>query len=239
MKRLFSMFIAAAAIAVLPLAAAAHPVLGDDGVLRFPFADREAPALFCRPLYVCDLVLEPGEIVTSIAIGDSSRWIVSSASSGANATPHILIKPTDMNLSTNLIVITNKRAYYVDLHSANVTPMVRVGFLYPTTPDAANEDPHGDMAMDASVLDFKYQFSGSHELFPTMIYNDGKHTYVRLDPHIQELPVLFAIGPNGDELVNYRVKDGSEYIVDAVPDRIALVLGTGKTELRAEIARKH
>ena len=240
MKRFLATLAAASALAVTPLTALAHPVIGDDGVLRFPFADREAPAIFCRTLYVCDIILQPGETITNLAIGDSTRWVVSSASSGTNnATPHILIKPTEMNISTNMIVTTNKRAYYVDLHSANVTPMVRVGWLYPKEADAANENAHGDMAMDAPLpLDYKYDDAGSRELFPATIYNDGKHTYLRLDPHIEELPVLFAIGPDGDQLVNYRVKDGSEYIVDGVPDRIALVVGTGKHVLRAEISRK-
>lgn len=246
MKRYLSILAAAAAFVAAPLSALAHPVMGNDGVLRFPFEDRVAPALFCRPLYVCDIVLEPGETVINVAIGDSTRWLVSPASSGSvNATPHILIKPTQTNLSTNLIVTTSKRAYYLDLHSANVAPMIRVGFLYPQTLDAANENmAQGGMpgmnmgVLSTSTIDNKYQSAGSRELFPVSCYNDGKHTYLRLDPSIEALPVLFQVGPDGDQLVNYRVKDGDEYIVDAVPDRIALVLGSGKSELRAEIFRK-
>lgn len=246
MKRYLSILAAAAAFVAAPLSALAHPVMGNDGVLRFPFEDRVAPALFCRPLYVCDIVLEPGETVINVAIGDSTRWLVSPASSGSvNATPHILIKPTQTNLSTNLIVTTSKRAYYLDLHSANVAPMIRVGFLYPQTLDAANENmAQGGMpgmnmgVLSTSTIDNKYQSTGSRELFPVSCYNDGKHTYLRLDPSIEALPVLFQVGPDGDQLVNYRVKDGDEYIVDAVPDRIALVLGSGKSELRAEIFRK-
>lgn len=250
-NRYLAIAAAAAAIAVAPLTALAHPILGPDGVLRFPFEDRVAPALFCRPLYVCDIVLEPGETVINVAIGDSTRWLVSPATSGTtNTTPHILVKPTQANLSTDLIVTTTKRAYYLDLHSANVKPMIRVGFTYPVNPDAPNETPGspamanmamGNMAMGAgpvAPLDFKYQSTGAHALFPVTIYNDGKHTYLRVDPNIQALPVLFQVGPDGDQLVNYRVKDGDEYIVDAVPDRIALVLGSGKNMLRAEVFRK-
>lgn len=244
MKRTLSTLLAAAAFAAAPLAASAHPVLGNDGVLRWPYADREAPALFCRPLYVCDIILEPGETIVNLAIGDSTRWVVSPASSGTGTTTmHILIKPTEANLSTNMIVTTNRRAYYLDLHSANVTPMVRIGFLYPKTPDAQNTDtdPMQMMGMSGSTsqpLDSNYQDNGSRELYPTSIFNDGKHTYLRLNQQLQELPVLFAIGPDGDQLVNYRVKDGTEYIIDGVPDRIALVVGTGKNQLRAEISRK-
>jgi P-type conjugative transfer protein TrbG len=250
MKRLVSTLVALLALTAAPFTALAHPIQGPDGVLRFPFGDKEAPAVFCAPLYVCDIILEPGETVLNYAIGDSARWMLAPAASGANgSTPHILLKPTDSNLSTNLIVTTSKRTYYVDLHSLRVRPMLRVGFFYPAEPDAADHSAAADAHMDhdgmsddpgvpAAALDYKYQSSGSRELFPTQVYNDGKHTYVRLDPRIPEMPALLAVGPDGDQVVNYRVKDGDLYIVDAIPDRMALVVGSGKHQLRATITHK-
>jgi type IV secretion system protein TrbG len=252
MKRCIATIAALLALAAAPLAAFAHPITGPDGVLRFPFGAKEAPAVFCAPLYVCDIILEPGETVLNYAIGDSARWMLAPAASGAGgSTPHILLKPTDSNLSTNLIVTTNKRTYYVDLHSLRVRPMLRVGFFYPHDSDAVDHgaaadghlqhDGHSmsdDPAATAEALDFKYQSSGSRELFPTQVYNDGKHTYVRLDPHISEMPALLAVGPDGDQVVNYRVKDGNLYIVDAIPDQMALVVGSGRHQQRATITHK-
>jgi type IV secretion system protein VirB9 len=253
MKRYLSILLAAAALAAAAPAAFAHPITGADGVLRFPFGVKEAPAVFCAPLYVCDITLQPGETVLNVALGDSVRWILSPAASGSGGnTPHILVKPTDANLSTNLIVTTNKRTYYVDLHSAKVPPMLRVGFFYPQEPDAtltadaqaqkqheAMQPPAADEpAITPDALDFSYENSGARQLFPSATYNDGKHTYLRMDPHLPQLPVLFAIGPDGDQLINYRVKDGSMYIVDGVPDRMTLLLGSGKHQQRVTIARK-
>jgi len=44
-------------------------------------------------------------------------------------------------------------------------------------------------------------------------------------------------GPNGSEMVNYRVKDNM-YIVDRLFDRAALLLGSGKHQTKVDLIRK-
>jgi type IV secretion system protein VirB9 len=53
----------------------------------------------------------------------------------------------------------------------------------------------------------------------------------------RELPVLVVKGPNGSEMVNYRVKDNM-YIVDRLFDRAALLLGSGKHQVKVELIRQ-
>src|SRR5580700_11264770 len=114
-------------------------IVGPDGVLRYPFGERTPPTLRCKPLFVCDLVLEPGETIVNVAVGDSVRWLIAPASSGGpnSATPHVLVKPTEAGLRTNLIVTTNRRTYYLTLVSSYNNPMLRIGFLYPQDPQQA------------------------------------------------------------------------------------------------------
>lgn len=52
----------------------------------------------------------------------------------------------------------------------------------------------------------------------------------------REAPVLVVIGPDGPEMVNYRVK-GDMYVVDRLFERGALILGVGKKAQRAEMIR--
>ncbi len=106
--------------ALVPAVADAGPIAGPDGVLRYPFGERTPPTLRCKPLFVCDLVLEPGETIVNVAVGDSVRWLIAPASSGGGdgATPHVLVKPTEAGLRTNLIVTTNRRTYYLTLVSS-------------------------------------------------------------------------------------------------------------------------
>src|ERR1700686_5047640 len=95
------------ACAMWPIAGGAAAV-GPDGVLRYPFGERTPPTLRFVPLSVCDLVLEPGEAIADEAVGDSVPWLIAPASSGPPdaTTPHVLIKPTEVGLRTNLIVTT-------------------------------------------------------------------------------------------------------------------------------------
>jgi P-type conjugative transfer protein TrbG len=234
--------------ALLPVGAGAGPIAGPDGVLRYPFGERTPPTLRCKPLFVCDLVLEPGETIVNVAVGDSVRWLIAPASSGGvdNATPHVLVKPTEAGLRTNLIVTTNRRTYYLALVSSYNSPMLRIGFLYPQDPQQAfatgvvghgmrSDPPLPDTAVEK--LDFNYRLSGDRGLQPVRVFNDGTHTYLQMPQGMREVPVLFAVGSDGgNTLVNYRFT-GQYYVVDGVPEGIALVEGSGKHQRRALVTR--
>lgn len=236
------------ACALVPAVADAGPIAGPDGVLRYPFGQRTPPTLRCKPLFVCDLVLEPGETIVNVAVGDSVRWLIAPASSGGNdsATPHVLVKPTEAGLRTNLIVTTNRRTYYLTLVSSYNNPMLRIGFLYPQDPQQAfatvalghgvrADAPLAETAIDK--LDFNYRLSGDRGLQPVRVFNDATHTYLQMPQGMREVPVLFAVGSDGgNTLVNYRFT-GQYYVVDGVPDAIALVEGSGKHQRRALVTR--
>ena len=63
-------------------------------------------------------------------------------------------------------------------------------------------------------------------------------TYIQMPAETihRELPVLVVKGPNGSEMVNYRVKENM-YIVDRLFDRAALLLGSGKHQVKVELTR--
>jgi type IV secretion system protein VirB9 len=69
--------------------------------------------------------------------------------------------------------------------------------------------------------------------------DDGAKTYIQMPIETihRELPVLVVKGPNGSEMVNYRVKDNT-YIVDRLFDRAALLLGSGKHQVKVELIRQ-
>src|SRR3989442_6912179 len=88
------------------------------------------------PPRVCDVELDVGEEIQNVSIGDSSRWLVHPAFSGARETltPHVMVKPTEYGIVTNAIITTNRRTYYLGLVSkANGDPRYvgRVKFYYP------------------------------------------------------------------------------------------------------------
>ena len=108
------------------------PQPGEDGVIRFLYG-ATLPTVVCAPLQVCDLALQPGEIVNNVNIGDKVRWNVSPGMSGSAAgqITHLIIKPTDAGLMSSMTIETNRRTYAVKLVSTQTEWMPLVAFTYP------------------------------------------------------------------------------------------------------------
>lgn len=78
------------------------------------------PTLRCAPLRVCTVELQSGERVIDSVLGDPERWAVDFAA-GPDSTPLVVAKPVALpnacDLTTNLVVTTNRRIYHVTLDS--------------------------------------------------------------------------------------------------------------------------
>jgi type IV secretion system protein VirB9 len=202
--------------------------------------ERTSPTLTCVPLFVCDLVLEPGETIVNVAVGDSVRWIIAPASSGSahGDTAHVLIKPTQDALRTNLIITTNRRSYDVMLVSRKNDPVLRIGFIYPQSVRHEVRNVRAVVPTPSAtpiVFDFNYRVNGDRALAPVRTYNDGAHTFLEMQPTLQGVPILFAVDAGGaDELVNYRFAD-HRFVIDAVPARLELLDGIGRGQRRATV----
>jgi type IV secretion system protein VirB9 len=237
----------------------AVPVAGADGRVIFEFG-ASAPTVVCSPLHVCDVELEPGEIVNGKPeIGDP-RWLISPAISGEEPykTTHVVIKPTEVNLDTDLIIATNRRTYYLRLVSATKDFVYHVSFHYRDTEEKewaalqAREDT--DRAKKASSevstlpniavnqLDFNYWVhvaQGAGHFKPVRVFNDGTHVFIQMPASMksEEAPALVLVNDNGDDdLVNFRLRNGY-FIVDRLFQRAALIAGIGDGQDRVEIIR--
>lgn len=231
------------------------PVLREDGSFVFPYG----PALhtiICAPLHLCDVALQPGESVQQLEVGDTLRWQVKLSSSiqDGKDVAHLIIKPTMVGISSNLVAITDKRTYNLRLISKQDRSWIpKVAFSYPDEEMKASWAAYfaeqksrqssnliGN-AMNGGTLDFRYKLKGSKPVWrPTQIYSDHEKTYIHLPPAAQnsEIPVLLIEGPGStDQLVNYRL-DGDRFIVDTVIHRATLISGVGRHQERVEIVRE-
>jgi type IV secretion system protein VirB9 len=234
------------------------PATGPDGRVLYSYG-AGLPTVVCAPLRVCIIELQAGEkIVGEPQIGDSVRWNISPAMYGAGeqATSIIVLKPQTPGLDTNLLITTDRRAYYLRLISKPEDYVARVAFAYPEDDSALKwrqqmaaqrtleksehrtaETPPAIIA--AERLNFDYRLTGGDgNLRPRRVFDDGAKTYIQMPPGIQyrEAPVLMVIGADGKgEMTNYRVKDQT-YIVDRLFDRADLVLGSGKKAQKVEIS---
>ena len=232
-----------------------EPAPGRDGRVLYTFG-AGLPTIVCAPLRVCVLELEPGEkMVGEPHIGDSVRWMITPAAAGKPESQMIVIKPKQAGLDTNLLVPTDRRAYYVRLISKPDDYLARVAFAYPDEENAKwqqhfrqEEEQRRKQQVESSTVSpveslenlyFDYRVSGGDEyLRPIRVVDDGRKTFVQMSSGatVREAPVLVVVGANGPEMVNYRVK-GDLYIVDRLFERGALILGVGKKQRRADIVR--
>ncbi len=236
------------------------PSPGPDGRVMYSYG-AGLPTVVCAPLRVCMVELQGGErTVGEPHIGDSVRWNISLAMYGSaeQATPVIILKPQMPGLDTNLLITTDRRAYYLRLISKPEDYVARVAFAYPEDDTrkwqqklaeeqaVAKQQKHAAEVPPAIVtveqMNFDYTVRGGDEhIRPVRVFDDGMKTYIQmpLDLQHREAPVLLVVGKDGKgEMTNYRVKDQT-YIVDRLFDRANLVLGSGKKAQQVEISHGH
>lgn len=204
----------------------------------YPWSEGALYRLYAAPERVTDIALQPGETVTSVAAGDTVRWTVGDTTSGSGDTrrTHILVKPYSAGLRTNLLIMTSRRAYHVELESRPTAAMAALSWTYPQdelialrhtreTTEAAAPVASG-LAVEA--LNFNYAISGDRPAWrPIRAFDDGRQTFIEFPPSIAvgEAPPLFVVGEGGDvQLVNYRVA-GRYYVVDRLFGAAELRLG--------------
>ena len=104
---------------------------GTSGSVIFRY-NESYPSIVCAILQVTDIELQPGEVVTQVNVGDTTRWSVESAVSGSASeqTQHLIVKPRDIGLTTSLVVTTDHRTYHLLLVSDEKEFMHSVRFVY-------------------------------------------------------------------------------------------------------------
>lgn len=235
------------------------PHAGEDGYVRFLFG-ATLPTVVCAPLQVCDLALQPGEVVNNVNLGDTVRWKVTPALSGNSGTQttHLIIKPVDAGLTSSLDVATDRRTYAVRLVSTEAQWMPLVAFNYRDDAQAQWKAYQQQMAFGSTSATLptgenaaNLQFlcvspaSGGPSWAPTRAYTDGAKTYIEFPSSIayQAAPALVTLANDGGlfsepsrQFVNYRMA-GSRYVVDAMLDKAALISGVGEDQQRVVLTR--
>ena len=231
-------------------AAGIPPSPGANGTIQFVYGVQQ-PSIVCAVLQVCDVALQPGELVNSIHLGDTARWTIDPAitGSGANEVQHLVIKPMDVGLETSLDVFTNLRAYHIQLRSHRTQYMPKVAFSYPEDSLAKWEAFKKRETKDREEktipktgeylgdLNFDYEITSDSDVGwkPVRVYNDGQKTIIQMPPSMSqtEAPTLLIVRKEGGvftddetEIVNYRVQ-GDRYIVDSIFNRAILIAGVG------------
>ena len=218
---------------------------GPDGKVVFLFGETQ-PSVVCSPLQVCDIELQGGEIVRDVLVGDTVRWKIEPATSGAagGQAIHLIVKPSEPGLVTSMVVTTSRRTYHIQLKSHPNQYMARVGFEYQEDTSHKLADINSRLETGSfagarsEALSFSYSVSGSAAWKPKRVYSDGIKTYIQFPRSIagQDAPVLFVVSGGQNRIVNYRMKNDI-MVVDYVVEKAVLVSGVGWRRQKITIRR--
>lgn len=183
--------------------------------------------------YESSVVFASDETIDSITIGDSVPWqIVPNGN-------RLFIKPIDNDAITNLTVITSKRVYHFELHAKHAKTIedpdliFSVKFLYPDDEDGSgsaiqqfDDSVNVDLDIDPDKVNTKYSVSGSDQVLPIKVFDDGEKTYFQFRENAQELPAIFLVNSDRTEgIVNYNIS-GKYLVVHTVAQRFSLRKGS-------------
>jgi type IV secretion system protein VirB9 len=152
----------------------------------------------------------PDERFVTLGAGDTSLVDVGSEAN------HLLLKPRQATTGTNLTILTNRRAYFIDFRALARAPragelVYSVTFRYPLEArgDGVPRPPDAGRELGAlpRAINRDYWFCGNPALRPSSAADDGSQ--VRLTfPSRMELPAIYAAAADGSEsLVNSHVEE--------------------------------
>jgi P-type conjugative transfer protein TrbG len=206
----------------------------------FPWSEGALYRVYAAPENVTTIALQSGEALIDVSAGDTVRWIIGDTASGdghGGKRVHVLVKPTGAELKTNLVILTDRRTYHLELIATKETYMASVAWTYPGDGLGLHRPmveagglPAGlsEPGVRLDALHFRYRIEGDTPAWrPLQAFDDGRKVYIEMPSGLAqgEAPPLFVAGSDGrPNLVNYRIR-GSYYIVDRLFALAELRLG--------------
>lgn len=196
---------------------------------------------------------QPGErLLDEPLTGDTEGWIIDTSVSGRTGeVPLVVVKPTDCDLTTNVLVPTDRRVCVLTLESDSSkddgttwTTVQRTKFWYPDDMEEADlKGREVERELDRlavapcdgeAIVNRDYEvkqrgggwFSSDPPFVwtPEQVCDDGIRTFIQLPEGARnaELSILYQIGDDGEkEMLNYTPR-GDVIIADRVLRRGAL-----------------
>lgn len=209
----------------------------------FVYDEDSMYTIYSRVNYLTTIMLQPGETITFVGGGDTARWRRATANTGSSEGTRevIYIKPTSIDLKTNLVINTTKRSYQINLisHKSLYNPLVKWQYPQDEFMEQVNQEKllaekeaSQEKISDPTQLNYKYTLStNKYDFAPQQVFNDAEKTYISLKEDLQEMPSLYIKDGKNLLLVNYRVK-GNYLVVDRLFDQAELRIDNKKVIIK-------
>lgn len=233
MRKYLVLALSLAMLSPLPAAAATKPTAGayDARVKTVAYNQDDVVVIIGHYGFSTNIEFAPGEVVQSIALGDSLAWEVAPRGN------QLFVKPREDNATTNMTVITDRHSYQFWLDAAQASNKgrgpemyFRVRFTYPRE-EAARAQAAADHQRAVAALsntippkNYNYWACGNQRLRPTEAYDDGRFTYLRF-PGSQEIPAAYVVNSDGAETLANGTMRGDQLVLQTTAAKIILRKG--------------
>jgi type IV secretion system protein VirB9 len=207
----------------------------DMRILRVNYQENNVIPLHGKTFTTTQIMLGADEAVIDVEGGDTAGWMVTRPTKLPNI---VFIKPTILGSDSNITIVTNKHSYYFHVTSNKTlhqTPKLQtyaIKFIYPeeVLAEAKSRAQAAKRAQQEvinplknhSMYNWNYRFSGSTQLTPVHVFDDGTFTYFELAKN-QAVPAVFAVddAQGKESTVNIR-RDGKYLIVQRIAPQFTL-----------------
>ncbi|MEQ1789820.1 MAG: P-type conjugative transfer protein VirB9 [Rickettsiales bacterium] len=198
----------------------------DHRVHSIPYQPDEVFKYIGHYGYQASIEFALGEEIKTISMGDSTAWVLNPSGN------RLFLKPVEQDATTNMTLITDRRTYLFELHGRETDDiddpeMVFVTrFVYPDA-DTGSLGGYLDTVPNpdentSGKYNTNYTISGSDEVAPLRIFDDGEFTYFQFEDINAELPAFYWVDAEGNEsIINYRTR-GNYIVVERVSNKFTL-----------------
>lgn len=210
----------------------------DARIKHVTYQDNNVVPIHGMPFTATQVVFGKDEVVIDKMGGDSAVWMVRQIEGVNNM---VFVKPTQLGSDSNMTIVTNKHSYYFHLTSnKDLTEHPRdqtyaIKFIYPEEEAArlkadaikASKAQHETInpLKNPEAYNWNYRFSGSTQLTPVHVFDDGTFTYFELGKN-QAVPAIFAVDDQqGKESVVNTRRQGNYVVVQRLAPQFTLRSG--------------
>ena len=124
---------------------------------------------------------------------------------------------------------------FEDIPAAKTIPG-RPGVL----PSAVEQEGDDDsVKVDPASMHFSYSIEGNAAFRPVTVFDNGKFTWIRFSPNLQDMPAVFAIDAAGKaEIVDYVPRTGGYIMITKVLPGILLKLKSEEVKITGSGSKK-
>ena len=211
---------------------ASTPVAQDSRIRTLIYSRNEIFRVVLHYGFQTIMEFPKNEEIGTISLGNNYAWQVTPVDN------RLFINSLEDDVKTNMTIITNKRTYYFELQSKPYDVDVDnelayvIRFFYPDNKfDLRVKESEMGSMQDNHIpvlkpYNFDYKLSGSKELFPLQVFDNGTNTFIKLAKGARK-PRMYLSLDKSSQVINPSIM-GEYYVLNNTFERFVMVLGNKK-----------